>query len=75
MEELAIEETVKVFLALGATSPSYIWEFANKVTNEIINTCSLEIIESEKVIRELLLLHLNGLDNLQNVQSRYPSFS
>ncbi len=71
IEELAIEETVKAFLVCGATSPSDILETANKVTNEIINRYSLDTLESEKVIKELIVLHLKGLEKFQYFTKDY----
>ncbi|MEK5070241.1 hypothetical protein [Sporosarcina sp. FSL K6-1508] len=66
--EIANEEAVKVFPEFEGINPSYICVLAKKATNEVIYRYSLDSVESETEIRELLFKYLRDFRKLTNLR-------
>ena len=58
IEELAFEETIKVFSEYKDTKPTYLSDLANDATVKALDFFGPNFIESESRIREVLVIFL-----------------
>ncbi|MGN7409978.1 hypothetical protein [Sporosarcina sp. SAFN-010] len=61
IEEIALEETRKVFSEFKDTKPTYISDLASDATDKVLYSLGSNFIESESRIREEFVIHLTGI--------------